>query len=83
MSGARKHFEQMARNPKDDWTVSDIQTVCQDNDLTCEPPSEVGSHWKVSSPYLDEILTIPARRPIKPVYVDAFVGFVLKSREVR
>jgi hypothetical protein len=83
MSGAQKRFEQMARNPKGDWTVNDIQTVCRDNDLTCEPPSGGGSHWKISSPYLDEILTVPTRRPIKPVYIRAFVGFVLKSREVR
>ena len=79
MSGAQKRFDQMARNPKADWSINDIQTVCLDNELTCRPPSGGGSHWKVSSPYLDEILMIPARRPIKAVYIKLFVGFVRKS----
>ena len=83
MSGAQKRFDQMARNPKGDWSINDIQTVCRDNGLECRPPSGGGSHWKISSPYLDEILTMPARRPIKPVYIKAFVGFVRKSWEVQ
>ena len=83
MSGAQKRFDQMARNPKADWTVNDIQTVCRNNNLGCEPPMGGGSHWKISSPNLNEILTIPARRPIKPVYIKAFVGFVRKYWEVR
>ena len=77
MSVAEKRFEQMARNPRGDWTVNDIQTVCREYGLWCEPPG--GSHWKISSPYLAEILTVPAHRPVKPVYIRAFVGFVRKS----
>jgi hypothetical protein len=79
MSGAQKLFDQMAQNPKGDWSISDIQMVCRDNNLTCEPPSGGGSHWKISSPELDDILTVPVRRPIKPIYIKAFVGFVKKS----
>jgi len=81
MSGAQNRFEQMARNPQGNWTINDIQTACLDNDLTCNPPSGGGSHWKVSSPHLDEILMIPARGPINPVYIKLFVGFVRKSSE--
>ena len=79
MSAAEKRFEQMARNPRGDWTVNDIQTVCREYGLWCEPPEGGGPHWKISSPYLKEILTVPAREPIKPVYIRAFVGFVRKS----
>ena len=78
MSEAEKRFEQMERNPRGDWTVNYIQTVCREYGLWCEPPSG-WSHWKISSPYLKEILTVPAREPIKPVYIRAFVGFVRKS----
>ena len=38
MSAAEKRFEQMARNPRGDWTVKDIQTVCREYGLWCEPP---------------------------------------------
>jgi hypothetical protein len=79
MSGAQKLFDQMALNPKGDWSINDIQMVCRDNNLTCEPPSGGGSHWKISSPELDFILIVPARRSIKPFYIKAFVGFVRKS----
>ena len=82
MQGSRSRLlDQMAQNPRGDWDINDIQRVCRENDLTCEPPRGGGSHYKVSSEYIDEILTIPARRPIKPVYIRAFVGFVLKSWE--
>jgi hypothetical protein len=27
------------------------------------------SHWKVTAPDVEAILTIPAKRPIKPVYI--------------
>ena len=81
MLGNQKRLEQMARNPKGDWTVDDIQTVCRDNGLMCEQGG--GAHWKISSPYnFDEILMVPARTPIKPFYIRAFVGFVRKSWEV-
>jgi hypothetical protein len=33
------------------------------------PPTGGGSHWKVTAPDEEAILTIPAKRPIKPVYI--------------
>jgi hypothetical protein len=78
---ASRLLDEMANNPRGDWTINDIQRVCRDNGLTCVPPTGGGSHFKVSSPNIDEILTIPARRPIKPIYIKLFVGFVRKSEE--
>ena len=34
------------------------------------------SHWKVSDPTQPDILTIPQRRPVKPVYIRKLVRFV-------
>lgn len=81
MSGSSKRLDQMARNPQADWSINDIKTVCADNGFACTAPRGGGSHYKISSPHLNEILTIPARKPILPVYIRAFVGFVRKSRE--
>jgi hypothetical protein len=38
-------------------------------------PSD-GSHFKVGNPHGGRRLTIPARRPIKPVYIAMLVKFL-------
>jgi hypothetical protein len=65
----------MRRNPAADWTISDVKQVCGAFGIRCSPPSG-GSHWKVSHPSQTEILTIPAARPIKVVYIRKLVRFV-------
>lgn len=76
MSQAEKLFEAMARNPKRNWRIADIEVVCRHFELTCRAPSGGGSHYTVSHPLAVEILTIPSRRPIKPVYIRALVTYV-------
>ena len=74
-------FERMARNPRGDWTINDIEMLCCQNGLSCIPPRGGGSHYKVSGG--DIMLTIPARRRIKPVYIKALVGLISKIRDER
>ncbi len=76
MTKADKLLNRMARNPAGDWTMSDIQTLCDHLGWACLPPTGGGSHWKVAVPGCDTILTIPAKRPIKPVYIRKLVAFV-------
>jgi hypothetical protein len=33
------------------------------------PPTGGGSHWKIVVPGSETILTVPTKRPIKPVYI--------------
>ena len=73
----------MARNPAGDWTVSDIEKLCRAHGITCMPPSGGGSHFKVTHQSQAEILTIPARRPIKVVYIRKLVRFVRAIGEQR
>lgn len=42
----------------------------------CLARSGSGSHYKVGHPSQAEIVTIPARRPIKPVYIRKLVAFI-------
>ena len=65
----------MRRNPAGDWTIPDVGRVCRAFGIRCIPPSG-GSHYKVSHASQPEILTIPARRPIKVVYIRKLVRFV-------
>jgi hypothetical protein len=69
-------LERMRANPSSDWTVDDINRVCRDFGARCSPPSGGGSHFKISHPTQRDILTIPVRRPIKPVYIRKFVRFI-------
>jgi hypothetical protein len=76
MGKADKLLERMRANPQGDWSISDIQTVCMRLGWNCLPPSGGGSHWKIAAPGMEHILTIPAKRPIKPVYIRKFVALI-------
>jgi hypothetical protein len=65
-------FERMARSPRDNWTIKGIERVCGENGLACTAPRGGGSHYKVSGGGFR--LTIPAKRPIKPVYIRLLVA---------
>jgi len=66
----------MRRNPAGDWTIADVVALCREHSLRCTAPTGGGSHYKVSHPSQRDILTIPYRRPIKPVYIRALVRMV-------
>ncbi len=76
LSQAQKLFEKMKRNPKGDWRIADIEVVCRHFGLICKPPSGGGSHYTVSHPSGFGGPCVPARRPIKPVYIRAFVAYI-------
>ena len=69
-------LDRMRSNPMSGWNKDDVERVCQANDVRCAPPSGGGSHYKVSHGSQPEILTVPFRRPIKPVYVRKLVRFI-------
>lgn len=68
-------LDDMRRNPAADWSISDIEIVCSQYGIRCIPPSG-GSHYKISHASSHMILTIPARRPIKPIYIRRLVRFI-------
>lgn len=69
-------LERMRRNPVGDWKIPDIETVCKAHGVQCTAPTGGGSHYKISHSSQREILTIPFRRPIKPVYIRKLVRFI-------
>ncbi len=66
----------MRRHPQSDWTIKDVEALCREHNIRCEPPRGGGSHYKVSDERMAEILTIPFKRPIKAVYIRKLVAFV-------
>ncbi|WP_425228955.1 type II toxin-antitoxin system HicA family toxin [Sphingomonas sp.] len=67
-------LERMRTNPRD-WLVEDVIRAYRAAGATCTPPRK-GSHYKVKHDAVSQILTIPAHRPIKPVYIHALVRFI-------
>lgn len=74
MSGKKTVLRKMKANPKGDWQIKDIQRLCDEIGLELRPPTG-GSHYKVSSSHLRDIVTVPARRPIKPVYIKTITSY--------
>lgn len=75
MPRADKVLAAMRVNPAGDWRIGDVARLCRRHGLGCMAPRR-GDHYKVSHAALAEILTIPAARPIKPVYIRRLVAMV-------
>jgi predicted RNA binding protein YcfA (HicA-like mRNA interferase family) len=74
MSTADKRLAQMRANPKSDWHIGDLETVAIAYGMKVRKSG--GSHVVFSHTAATLRVTVPARRPIKPVYVRQFVELV-------
>jgi hypothetical protein len=72
---ASNRLAAMRRNPAADWKVEDVAGVCRDYGIQCVAPSR-GSHYRIAHAAMDSILTITARRPVKPVYIRLLVDYI-------
>lgn len=73
MPTGTKKLESMRRNPKSDWTIDDLKSVARKFNVTFRQGAT--SHVVFSHPVAGK-LTVPARKPIKPIYVREFVGLI-------
>lgn len=79
MSSVEKKIEAMRAHPKGDWRIVDFETVARALGMAVRKGG--GSHVVFSHTASRTRLTVPARRPIKPVYVRAFIEFIDEIRE--
>lgn len=68
-----KLLEEMRANAAGNWTMKDVETLCNQLGLECAPPRR-GSHFKVFCKGIQGMLTIPAKRPIKAPYIRNLVA---------
>ena len=80
---AQSRLDRMRASPAADWTIEDVEALCRDRAVRCAPPSGGGSQRKVSDPSQRDILTIPSRRPIKPVYIRRLVRLIELVKNAR
>lgn len=71
---ASKLLTQMGLNPKGDWRIEQLETVARAHDVNVRRGR--GSHVIFEHPKSNQALSVPARRPVKPVYVRKFVSLV-------
>jgi hypothetical protein len=77
VSNADKILARMRANPKADWRIEDCQVLARSHGVVWD---STGSHVTFRSPGGGRI-TVPARRPIKPIYITLFVAFIDRLQE--
>jgi hypothetical protein len=76
MGSAKKLLEAMARNPRD-WTMADVITVARHTGLSISSP---GDSHHILRHATGRKISIPAHRPIKPIYIKALLSLILEGR---
>jgi hypothetical protein len=72
MIGAEKTLARMRANPRA-WRIEDLKTVARRHGVSWWQPGT--SHVTFRAPDAGKV-TVPARKPIKPVYVRQFVALI-------
>ena len=75
VAGADKSLRKMRENPSG-WRIEELLTVAEANRLDSRRPGSGGSHVLFSASGVREIVTVPAKRPIKPIYIKHFVALI-------
>lgn len=82
MSAAAKTLGKMRGNPVG-WRIDDLQTVAEAYGLEWRRPGHGGSHVIFSASGVREIVSVPAKRPVKPIYIKQFLSLVDTALEVK
>jgi len=75
MAKKKSLLEQMRANPRNDWQIVDIRKLCNEYGVKMDSPPS-GSHYKIHSDYIYDILIVPAKRPIKAIYIKRLVTYI-------
>ncbi len=73
MARLDKLLTAMRRSPGADWRIEQLKAIADRYDIVYRQPGT--SHVTFRPPH-GEKLTVPARRPIKPVYIRKFLALI-------
>lgn len=82
VSAADKTLQKMRRN-QTGWRIEELQAVADENGIGWRRPGHGGSHVIFSASGVREIVSVPARRPVKPVYIRQFLALIDNAVEVK
>jgi hypothetical protein len=78
MSRRDKKLKAMEANPQNDWQISDLKSIAQQHGIEYRQP---GTSHVTFSCRNGLALTIPAHKPIKPVYIKKFIQLIESLNE--
>jgi len=81
VSVAGKTLQKMRKN-QTGWSIDELQAVANENGVVWRRPGNGGSHVIFSASGVREIVSVPAKRPIKPVYIRQFLALIDNAVEV-
>ncbi len=73
MSKVNKTIQKMRGNPRD-WKIDSLEVIAKR--LGVQVRKSGGSHVVFMHEDSEIVVTVPAKRPIKPVYIDQFLALV-------
>ena len=73
MARADKTLDRMRANPRD-WRIGRLEAVAAAHGINIRRSG--GRHVVFEHPAVAEAVSVPARRPIKPVYIRRFVALI-------
>jgi len=73
MSRQEKLLARMRRNPRGDWRIEQLEAIADHHGITYRQP---GTSHVIFAPPGRNVLSVPAHRPIKPVYARKFVAMI-------
>ena len=82
MAASSKKLQKMRQN-QSGWRIESLQEVAEQNDVEWRRPGRSGSHVIFSASGVREIVSVPAKRPIKPIYVKHFLALIDAASEAR
>jgi hypothetical protein len=74
MSRIEKMLDKMRNNPKD-WRIEDLHKIAERYEIVWTRPSGGSSHETFRTKD-GGMLTVPAKRPIKPIYIKKFLELI-------
>jgi hypothetical protein len=75
MVASGKTLQKMRKNPMG-WRIEELQAIADEKFVEWRRPGRGGSHVIFSATGVREIGSVPAMRPIKPVYIKQFVALI-------
>jgi hypothetical protein len=82
VSAAGKTLQKM-RKSQTGWRIEELQAVADENSVSWRRPGHGGSHVIFSASGVREIVSVPAKRPIKPVYITQFLALIDSAVEFK
>lgn len=73
MSKIDKKLESMRNSPQKDWKIEDLKTIADRFDIKYRQP---GTSHVTFVCLNSSFLTVPARKPIKAIYIRRFVEMI-------